>query len=286
LTLATRSDARARRELDAEIDERIEHYVKARARHYQELDVLNESLHRARYHQVYRDRGIADVFKRVARAATEGKATTRLCLNEYNLLQWSTDPRNGASDPYANWYRQHAENIAREGAPLDCLGIQYYADGRGADEIGSNAHSPARIFQVLQNLSVAGHRLSLTEFSVNAKATPERAADILEHVIRLVFGTARADSFLIWAIWAGAADPPAPASALFDVNQQLTEAGRRYDALMRNFGTNVDVDLTVGEGGVVEFVGFFGEYRIDVGREAYRVSLERGIGEYRVPDSP
>jgi len=80
-------------------------------------------------------------------------ASTRLFLNEYNLLQFSSNPRTGAPDPYANWYRWHAEDLLDAGAKLDGLGVQYYADGRGAAEIGDNAHSPARIFGVLQNLA-------------------------------------------------------------------------------------------------------------------------------------
>ena len=47
--------------------------------------------------------------------------------------------------------RRHAEELLRAGGSLQGVGIQYYADGRNAKEIGSSRHSPARIAQVLQN---------------------------------------------------------------------------------------------------------------------------------------
>jgi GH35 family endo-1,4-beta-xylanase len=279
LTRALAGSTDAKRELTAEIDERIDYYVRARARDYVELDVLNESLHRPRYFQAYGAAGIAEIFNKTAAAVKQSAGKTRLFLNEYNLLQWSTDPRSGVPDAYANWYRLHAEELLRAGGTIDGLGVQYYADGRSSGEIGSNAHSPARIMQVLQNLSLTGRRISLTEFAVNAKsATPARAAEILEQTLRLVFGTPQADSFLIWAIWAGAADPPAPSSVLFDLDRQPTEPGRRYKALMQSFTT--DLELTVAGDGAIEFVGVFGDYRIELPAAVRSFSLLKGTSSY------
>jgi len=158
--------------------------------------VLNESLHRPRYWQTFGAQGVADIFNEVAAAVQAGGASAKLFLNEYNLLQFSADPASKAPDPYANWYRWHAEELARAGAKLDGLGVQYYADGRGEPELGDNVHSAARIFEVLQNLSGTGLGLTLTEFTVNGRegVTAERGADILEETLRLVFGTPAAHS--------------------------------------------------------------------------------------------
>lgn len=71
LTRAHAGDAEAKRELYEEIDERIDYYVKQRARRYQELDVLNESLHRPRYHQVMGDDGLAELFSQGGRRGEE-----------------------------------------------------------------------------------------------------------------------------------------------------------------------------------------------------------------------
>ncbi len=272
LTRARSGDEKSKTELRAEISERIGDYVGARAKRYDELDVLNESAHKARYLEAFGERGLAEIIVETARAAARAGARTRLYLNEYNLLQWSVDPKTSAPDPYANWYRRHADALAREGAPIGFLGVQYYADGRDAAEIGPDAHSALRIFQVLQNLSVTGRRLVLTEFEVRGGTTSrDRAAVILDETMRLAFGTPSVDSFLIWAIWAAAASTPEPASILFEKDGSITEAGRRYDALRAAWTTRLEVP--VGANGSIEFSGFLGEYTATIDGKTQKFSF-------------
>ena len=248
------------------------------------MDVLNESLHRPRYFQVYSSTGLADIFNKTATAVTRAGASTRLYLNEYNLFQWSEHPLAKSSDIYANWYRWHAEDLLRSGAALHGLGMQYYPDGRTSQQIGSNAHSPARMLQVLQNLASTGLRLSLTEFAVSKNtADPARAADILEDSMRMVFGTPEADSFLIWAIWENAAQPP-PSSVLFDKDSQRTVVGERYDSLMRRWHTSVDA--TLDSTGGLDFVGFLGDYRVHTEQASGEFSLAKGVSNYTVTLAP
>ncbi len=284
MTRALHGDAKATAELDRQIDERIAYYVKERAKRYLELDVINESVHRSRYLELYGAAGIADIFKRTARAVKDGAASTRLFLNEYNVLQWSSDPLSGAPDPYANWYRRHAERVIAAGGPVDGLGVQYYPDGREAREIGSNAHSPLRIFAALQNLATTGRRLSLTELTVKSQnATPERAARIVEDTLRLVLGTPEADTFMIWAVWAGASgDPPAPASVLLDAGFAPTEPGKRFDALMKSYDT--DLEVPVQAGGTLAFDGFYGDYEVLVGGRTRRLAFTRGRQDLALTD--
>jgi len=281
---AQRGDARARSELERQIDERIGYYVKDRARRYVELDVINESVHKGRYLELLGAEGIADVFGRTAKAAKDGGASTRLYLNEYNVLQWSSDPLSGAPDPYANWYRRHAERILAAGGPVDGLGVQYYPDGREAQGIGTNAHSPLRIFATLQNLATTGKRLSLTELTVKSQnSTPARAARIVEDTLRLTFGAPEADTFMIWAVWAGASgDPPYPASVLLDLDWNPTEPGRRFDARMRSYDTELEVP--VQPGGTISFDGFYGDYAVTVGGRTRRLSFTRAQGDYTLSD--
>jgi GH35 family endo-1,4-beta-xylanase len=284
LTRAHAGDVQAKRELLEEIDERIDYYVRERARRYVDLDVLNESQHRARYYEVLGDSGVAELFQRVARAVKAGGASTRLYLNEYNLLQWSSDPLapNSGPDPYANWYRWHAEAIIRAGGPVDGLGVEYYADGRLPSEIGQDAHSAARIMGVLQNLAGTGSRLTLSEFAVNAgQLPPERGADVLEETLRLVFGTRGADAFVMWGTWGLAAQKPAPLSILVDADNELTPAGRRYESLLEEWSTALA--LPVAADGSIEFVGFYGDYAIDVAGQTRCFTLTKGHTQYSLP---
>lgn len=278
LTRAAAGDALAKAELLAEIDQRIGYYVRGRSQRYLELDVLNESLHRPRYFQVLGESGVAELFRRVKKAAAPD---TRLYLNEFNVLQFSEDPLASEKqpDPFANWYRWHAEALLGLGAPIDGLGVQYYADVRGADEIGDNAHSAARIAGALHNLSGTGLRLTLSEFEVRPRPAPvERGPDMLEQTLRLVFGTPHADAFLIWGIWTKQAQAPAPLSLLLDDDNALTPAGFRYKALMREWST--ELELPIAADGMVELVGFFGDYSVRVDGELLCFTLTKGRTAY------
>ncbi len=281
LSRAHAGDAAAKRELLEEVAERIDYYVKERATGYSELDVINESLHRPRYVQALGVEGIAALFGQCAAAVQAAGARTRLYLNEYNLLQWSVDPLGNPAepDPYANWYRWHAEAVMRAGGPVSGLGVQYYADGRLPAEIAENAHSPARIMGVLQNLAGVGLPLTLSEFAVNAGNLPkERGADVLEETLRLAFGTPEVGAFLMWAVWANAAQKPPPLSILVDEKDELTPAGRRYESLMKEWSTELETAL--GSDGSVEFVGFFGDYAVEVAGQTRCFTLSRGAAEY------
>jgi hypothetical protein len=96
--------------------------------------------------------------------------------------------------------------------------------------------------------------------------------------MRIVFGTPQIDSFLIWAIWSRAAAPTAPFSVLFDERGTLTTAGRRYEALMREWST--DLTLPVAADGTVTFTGFFGDYDVAVEGRRGHLSLIKGRSRY------
>ena len=154
--------ANAKSQLMTAIANRITYYIGTsgdRSDKYQELDVLNEALRTPPYWKIFGASGIAQIYNMAANAAAAaGNPNLRLYTNEYNVLQFSTNPTTGVQDPYANWYRQNVEDIqnALAGKPtVSGIGIQYYADSTLAN------HSPARIMQTLENLSVTGLPLSL-----------------------------------------------------------------------------------------------------------------------------
>ncbi|MEK7831749.1 MAG: endo-1,4-beta-xylanase, partial [Acidobacteriota bacterium] len=149
---AAAGDATAKETLRRQISERIDYYVRRRAQRYVELDVLNESLHQRRYWQIFGAQGVAEIFNEVASALTDAGSNARTMLNEFNVLQFSSDLVNGGSDAYANWYRAHIEEVRNAGGKMTGVGVQYYADVRTSAVLGSAVHSPARIMQVYQNL--------------------------------------------------------------------------------------------------------------------------------------
>ena len=157
------------------------------------------------------------------------------------------------------------------------IGVQYYADPRPGIE---SPHSPARIYQVLQNLSATGLPVTLTEFGIQKGASPADAARVLDDTMRLVFGTPGANGFVLFGFWAGAIWDFAPDAVLVDKDWKLTEAGKRFEGLMAAWST--DVSSVVGPDGTVELTGFYGDYAVEVGGKTMSFWLVKGQTEYAV----
>ena len=274
LTAAAAGDAAARADLLRAIDRRIDYYVRDRAGTFQELDVLNESVHHPRYIDVLGAAGIADVFNRVADSARDAGVPLRLFLNEYDVLQQSRDPRKGKTaplDPAANWYRRHVEAVRAAGGDVTGIGVQYYADPRPAIE---TPHSAARIGQALGNLTATGLPVELTEFGIRKGASHAEAARVLDETMRMVFGTPGTTGFVMFGFWAGAIWDTAPDAVLVDNEWQLTEAGAAYEKLMAAWST--DVTVPVAADGTIAFTGFYGDYTADVPGRTLSFELVRG----------
>jgi GH35 family endo-1,4-beta-xylanase len=283
LDLAAAGNEAAKDELRQEISERIDYYVgnsdgnlnDDRARRYQEMDLLNEHSHQPKYWNVYGAKEIADIFSEAGAAVTAADADTKLYLNEYNVFAWG--------DAYANWYRQDVDEIRDNGGPIGGIGIQYYPS---ATTNSQAIHSPARMYQTMQNLSVTGLDISLTEFGVSnsSDTTVEDAAAILEDTMRMVFGTPNATTFMMWGFWANDVWDQAPLAALMDANWNLTPAGVAFEQLMNSW--NTDLTLPVGPDGTVDFSGFYGEYEITVGGRTFDLDLTKGDSLYSLIVAP
>jgi GH35 family endo-1,4-beta-xylanase len=275
LTAAAAGDAAAKADLVRAIERRVVYSVRDRGAGYQEIDVLNESLHHPRYLDVLGNGGLAAVFNQVARAAP-----VRGFLNEYNVLQGSRHPQKGKTaplDPYANWYRRHVEDVRAAGGEVGGVGVQYYADARSGIE---TPHGPARIHQALTNLSATGLPVVLTEFGVKKGASRAEAARILDETMRMVFGTPGTSGFLMFGFWAGAIWDTAPEAVLVDGDWKLTEAGAAYEKLMAAWST--DVTVPVAADGTIEFTGFHGDYVVEVPGKTFTFELVKGKTAYEL----
>ncbi len=273
--------AAAKAELRAEISERIDHYVGDsdgnpndgdRARRYVEMDLLNEHDHQAHYWNAYGAAGIADIFTEAGVAVSAAGSQARLYLNEYNVFQWG--------DSYGNWYREDVDAIKAAGGAIGGIGIQYYPS---ATSNSAAIHSPVRMQQVLQGLSVAGLPLSLTEFGVSAAngTTFEQAGTYMTDTMRMVFGTPQATTFMMWGFATNDVWDQAPMAALMDATTgQPTAVGLQYQALMNQWKTNVTVPVAAD--GTVDFTGFYGDYDVTIGNDIYSLSLEKGEQNYQL----
>ena len=267
----------AKNQLRAEITERIGYYLGTDtdwSSRYQEVDILNEAIHEPDYMSIFGAAGMADIYNEAAAAAADAGSQARMYTNEYNVLQWGYDE-------YGNWYREHVEDLVSAGGQVDGVGVQYYVDDR-TNEIGSNQHSAARIMQTLQNLSVTGLDLSLTEFGVNDGASQSLASQFLDETVRLVFGNANSTAFMMWGFWEP--DTYRPAAAFYDANWNPRQPLYSWQNLMNQWDTDLTMD--VGPDGTVNFDGFYGDYEITIDGVVYSLHLSKGDSLYSILVAP
>jgi GH35 family endo-1,4-beta-xylanase len=277
--------AQAKADLATAITNRIAYYVHDRSQLYSELDVLNEARREGTYWKIFGAQGVAQIYKNALDAIHAVGADTRTYVNEYNVLQYSTDPDGGAGDPYANWYRRNVEQLNSQGfgQVVTGIGVQYNIDPR--TNLGSNAHSPARMEDVLQNLSVTGLPITLTEFAVQPNpggvtTTEQRSAQVYGESLRMLFGTPQATSFLIWEPWP-TATVNTDNTTIVDNNWNLRASGQTLVNLLNSWTTPTQ-SLTADASDSINFNGFYGDYQFSVGVYKGTMSLIKGTSQYSV----
>jgi GH35 family endo-1,4-beta-xylanase len=257
LNNAAAGDAAAKTNLSNAITNRINYYVGGSAKRslkYGEIDVYNESYHTGQnnayagnYWDIYGAAGIASIYNQVAASAAAAGSNAKTFVNEYNVLQ-----NNGTN--YGTFYFNHINDIRDAGGSVGGIGVQYYPTAANGTGAGSSQHNPARIVSTLQNLSVEGLPIVLTEFGVGGTAptdtvpnpdTMANATTILADTMRLVFGTPQATGFYMWGFHSennNGANPGsnlfAKGGALYAVNTAnwntwtITNAGKIYEDLL------------------------------------------------------
>jgi hypothetical protein len=235
-------------------------------------------------------RGLADTdpppagvaSKNSERIAQAEGGDPKLYLDELDVPPARDGAAEGSADPFGNQYRWRAEELRRAKAPLGALGVPYRSGGHAAGVFGASEPSPSRSFGVLQNLSGTGFELALTEFAIGAGegVSVEHAADLLEETLRLVFGTPGAAAVVLGSGWVVAGDEPRLPSALFDEHGAPTPVGVRYEALMKEWDTQLNAPL--GADGSLEFAGFYGAYLVQSGGKSGCLSVRKGQTDYEL----
>ncbi len=277
----------AKNDLRRQITNRIDYFVRDRASRYVELDGINESLHQPAFLDIYGPAGVAGIYNDIASALDSAGSKSGIYFNEYCVLQGNR--QFGCEDDYSNWYKNHIESILNAGVSSDArkrlgIGVQYYVDA-GPDALKNCPHSPFRISQVLQNLSVLGFPLTLTEFAT-VTGCDSYAPGYLAETMPMVFGCDRMTSFLVWGFWKR--QMWMNGSAMLDENWNLTETGRVYEQIMgiHDWGIagvpiwTTDLALTTDARGRVSFKGFYGDYDVTVNGRTFPMTLTQGRTRY------
>ena len=311
---ALSGNATAKSNLDAAITNRINYYVGGtnagnaeRAANYVDVDGLNEELHSPTYQTIFGYSGLAKYYNQMlTAAAAAGNPNLRTMTNEFNVLQFSpatlTPPTTNfgiggsfnpnavasGSDPYANWYRQEVEglnnagNIAYGHNVVTGIGFQMYSN---VNQTGSNAVSTNTMQQALQNLSVEGLPLTMTEFGMaNSTNSQTLGPAVMDEAVRMVYGNPLADGFMNWGWWdtsaSVAANGAPPAQMIVTTpgasGYTLTPLGQEWVSLMNAFTTPTQT-ATVDSSGNLHFSGFYGEYALSSNGNIYAtVDFEKG----------
>ena len=275
---ASKGDASAKSELRKHITERIQYYVRDRAKDYYAIDILNEPYHQPAYFNIFGIDGIAEIHRECAQAVKDAGANAKLFVNEYNIFQYSSAypfGKDAAPDPYANWYREYVEKLRAAGAPVDGIGVQYYALMRDDEK---QPHSASRMFGVIQNLAVAGIPITLTEFGVQTKSNVARAPKSLQETMRLSFGSPHFDGFILWGFWKSELWDQATGAAFFEKDWTPTPVYQAWKDQMAKW--TADEDVTVAPDNTIQFTGFFGDYDVTIGEKTMPLTLIKGRNDY------
>jgi GH35 family endo-1,4-beta-xylanase len=270
----------------SEIHERIKYYVGDRAQRFYQVDVYNESYHTGsnapgsnNYWDLYGASGVAKIYKLADDAIAAAGSNAQTFVNEYSVLE------NQGGDYYANWYLRHIESIQNAGQAdygqnvVGGIGFQYYDGGTGN-------HNPARIYADMQNLSVEGLPLALTEWGVrgtDSAANEANAAITLDETTRLVFGTAGTTGITLWNL-RNVPGVFAPVGTLYDNNWTPRDTAVAWQSLMHEWDT--DVTVPVNPDGTIGFTGFYGDYEVTIGNQTYALQISKGDALYSLVVAP
>ncbi len=207
-------------------------------------DVDNEMLHGS----FFRDRLGADIHVWMYKRARELDPNAKLFVNEFNIL--SVD--QGFNAVQTDEYVADVRRLIEQGAPIDGVGIQGHI---WSEDI--LAH-PQVIKQRLDKVATLGLPIWISEFDT-ADPNEKVNADRLELVYRTAYSHPAVEGIMAWVFWAGNSWR-GPNCGLARRDWTLNEAGKRFEALMAEWSTNVSgsTDST----GVFAFQGFHGDYSV------------------------
>ncbi len=211
------------------------------------------------------------------RAARQANPKATLLINEYRIL---------AKNRWRDRLSQLLAALQKARAPLDMLGIQAHPYK------ARHWHPPETIWGAFEHFG--GHfriPILITEHCYTSSPdvpiggtyrrgnwSADRQADAVEEFYRLAFGSPHVAGLVYFAM----ADDDAwrPGIGLFDVRRRPKPVWDRLNQLIKHEWTT---ELTTASNvdGLVQFRGYYGTYRLDVGegkeRKTVAVKLNRGV---------
>ena len=173
-------------------------------------------------------------------------------MNEFNILSVDQAFQQVQTDEYVASIRR----LLDQGAPIQGVGIQGHI---WREDILAN---PGVLKERLDKVAALELPIWITEFDV-ADDDETKCADKLELVYRTAYSHPAVQGIMMWVFWAGDSWR-GPNAGLAHRDWTLNEAGKRYEALMDEWST--EISGTTDAGGLLSFRGFHGDYEATVTR--------------------
>jgi GH35 family endo-1,4-beta-xylanase len=228
----------------------VEHRLTSAVTHFRgrfvHWDVDNEMLHGTFFKDGLGESIWPWMFKRAHELDPEAK----LFVNEFNILSVDQAFDRVQTDEYVASIRR----LIEQGAPIHGIGIQGHL---WHEDVLAN---PGVLKERLDKVATLGLPIWISEFDV-ADDDATSCADKLELVYRTIYSHPAVKGIMMWVFWAGNSWR-GPNAGLAHRDWTLNEAGKRYEALMKEWST--EISGTTDADGLLSFHGFHGDYEATV----------------------
>lgn len=228
-------------DLKSAVDSRIQSLMINYKNEFIHWDVNNEMLHGDFYEQKLGPNASLEFFQ----TAQKSDPLARLFMNEYNVLETCSDT-NSTVDQYVSRFQELEEG----GVMMDGIGLQGHF----------TVPNPALIRAVLDKLATLKLPIWLTEVDISKTLNHAMQAEYLEVALREGFSHPSVNGIMVWA----ALHPSGCYQmCLTDTDFCNLPAGNAVDSLLKEWRTGM-VEGVTDDHGVVNFLGFLGEYTVAV----------------------
>lgn len=226
------------------VERRLESVVPHFRGKFVHWDVNNEMLHG----DFFKARLGESIWPWMFQRTHELDPDAKLFVNEFNILSVDQSFQEVQTDEYV----AHTRWLIDQGAPIHGVGIQGHI---WAEDILSRPHV---IKERLDKVATLNLPIWISEFDV-ADDDEQSCADKLELIYRTAYSHPAVEGIVMWVVWAGNSWR-GPNAGIARRDWTLNEAGKRYEALMREWSTETSGDSNAD--GILAFRGFHGDYEV------------------------
>jgi GH35 family endo-1,4-beta-xylanase len=232
-------------------------------------DVNNEMLHGT----FFKDRLGETIWPWMFKRVHELDPDVKLFVNDFNVLSVGKDFEKVETDEYVTSIRR----LLDQGTPIHGIGIQGHV---WKEDILA---TPGVVKERLDKVATLGLPIWITEFDV-ADDNETSCAEKLDLVYRTAYSHPAVEGIIMWVFWSGGSWR-GPNAGLARRDWTLNEAGKRYEALMKEWSTQTSGKTD--QDGVFSFRGFHGDYeatvtRADGTKTDVSFSIEKGEKQQEV----